>query len=40
VVERFGLEGKGLVRAGCSVYTTQEEVERLIEGVKAFERQA
>jgi selenocysteine lyase/cysteine desulfurase len=31
VVERLGVEG--LVRAGCSCYTTMEEVEGLIEGV-------
>jgi cysteine desulfurase family protein (TIGR01976 family) len=33
VVERFGLTD-GLVRAGCACYTTEEEVERLIEGVR------
>jgi cysteine desulfurase family protein (TIGR01976 family) len=32
VIERLGVEG--LVRAGCACYTTQEEIERLIEGVK------
>jgi selenocysteine lyase/cysteine desulfurase len=32
-VERFGLTD-GLVRAGCACYTTEEEVERLIEGVR------
>ncbi|MEW6128073.1 MAG: cysteine desulfurase-like protein [Acidobacteriota bacterium] len=32
VVERLGVEG--LVRAGCACYTTMDEVERLIEGVK------
>lgn len=32
VIERLGVEG--LVRAGCACYTTMEEVERLIEGVK------
>lgn len=37
VVERFGLERRGgLVRAGCSVYTTNDEIERLIAGVRAF----
>ena len=36
VVERFGLERQGLVRAGCSAYTTEDEVRRLIEGVRAF----
>lgn len=34
VVERLGVEG--LVRAGCACYTTTEEVERLIEGVKSI----
>ena len=33
VVERLGLGPDGLVRAGCAVYTSEEEVERLIEGV-------
>lgn len=33
VIERLGLEPEGLVRAGCACYTTQEEIERLIEGV-------
>lgn len=33
VVERLGLGAEGLVRAGCSCYTTAEEVERLIAGV-------
>jgi cysteine desulfurase family protein (TIGR01976 family) len=35
VVERLGLSG-GLVRAGCACYTTEEEVERLLEGVRAL----
>ena len=34
VVERLGLAEEGLVRAGCSVYTTKEEVRRLVDGVK------
>jgi cysteine desulfurase family protein (TIGR01976 family) len=33
VVERLGLGEEGLVRAGCACYTTEDEVERLIEGV-------
>lgn len=32
VVERLGVEG--LVRAGCACYTTEEEIERLLEGVR------
>ena len=38
VVERLGLGGEGLVRAGCAVYTTEEEVARLVEGVGALRR--
>ncbi len=33
VIERLNLGDEGLVRAGCACYTTQEEIERLIEGV-------
>jgi cysteine desulfurase family protein (TIGR01976 family) len=36
VIERLGLAAEGLVRAGCGVYTTMAEVERLIEGVTAL----
>jgi len=34
VTERLGLGEEGLVRAGCACYTTEEEIDRLIEGVK------
>jgi cysteine desulfurase family protein (TIGR01976 family) len=34
VTEALGLEGEGLVRAGCACYTTVTEVERLLEGVE------
>jgi cysteine desulfurase family protein (TIGR01976 family) len=34
VVERLGKVGQGLSRAGCACYTTDEEVERLIDGVR------
>jgi cysteine desulfurase family protein (TIGR01976 family) len=34
VIERLGLGDEGLVRAGCACYTTEEEVERLVEGVR------
>lgn len=33
VVERLGLGVEGLVRAGCACYTTDEEIDRLIDGV-------
>ena len=36
VVERLGLAGEGLVRAGCAVYTSGEEVERLVDGVRSI----
>lgn len=35
VVERLGVVD-GLVRAGCACYTTEEEVDRLIEGIGAL----
>ena len=34
VVERLGLVEEGLLRAGCSCYTNEEEIERLLDGVK------
>jgi cysteine desulfurase family protein (TIGR01976 family) len=34
VVERLGLGEEGLIRAGCACYTTADEIERLIDGVK------
>ena len=33
VTEALGIEGQGLVRAGCACYTNEEEVDRLIRGV-------
>ena len=35
VVERLGLGEAGLVRLGCACYTTDEEVARVIEGVRS-----
>jgi cysteine desulfurase family protein (TIGR01976 family) len=34
VVARLGLTAHGLVRAGCACYTTGEEVDRLVDGVR------
>ena len=34
LVERLGLKSEGLVRAGCACYTSGEEIERLIDGVR------
>jgi cysteine desulfurase family protein (TIGR01976 family) len=36
LVERLGQAGEGIVRAGCACYTTEEEVDRLIAGVRAL----
>lgn len=33
VTARLGVEREGLVRAGCACYTTEDEVDRLIQGV-------
>jgi selenocysteine lyase/cysteine desulfurase len=34
-IRRLGHERDGVVRAGCACYTTQEEIDRLVEGVRA-----
>ena len=36
VVAKLGLADAGLVRAGCAIYTTREEIDRLLEGVAAL----
>jgi selenocysteine lyase/cysteine desulfurase len=36
VARVLGHERDGLVRAGCAAYTTAEEVERLVEGVRGL----
>jgi selenocysteine lyase/cysteine desulfurase len=38
VIQRLGLEPNGVVRAGCACYTSAEEVERLIGGVRRIAR--
>jgi cysteine desulfurase family protein (TIGR01976 family) len=38
VVERLGLAPEGLIRAGCACYTTNDEIERLIEAVSELAR--
>ena len=40
IVDRLGLQPEGLVRAGCACYTTEEEVDRLIDGVRFIARLA
>jgi selenocysteine lyase/cysteine desulfurase len=40
VARKLGVEDEGLVRAGCSCYTTPDEVERLIAGVQDLARGA
>jgi len=34
VIERLGVQPEGLVRVGCACYTSDEEIERLIEAVR------
>jgi cysteine desulfurase family protein (TIGR01976 family) len=34
VIERLGLSAEGLVRAGCACYTSADEIDRLLEGVR------
>src|SRR5437660_1430664 len=36
VIERLGLAPEGLVRVGCACYTNDEEIDRLIEAVRAI----
>src|ERR1044072_3350736 len=36
VIERLDLAPEGLVRVGCACYTSDEEIERLIEAVRAI----
>lgn len=36
VVERLGLQEEGLVRAGCTCYTNEEEIDRFIEAVASM----
>ncbi|MEO8879828.1 MAG: cysteine desulfurase-like protein [Gemmatimonadaceae bacterium] len=36
IAERYGIGSSGWVRAGCACYTTAEEVERLVGGVRAI----
>ena len=38
IVEKLGLAEEGLVRAGCAIYTTPDESDRLLEGVAAVAR--
>ena len=34
VIERLGQSAEGVVRVGCSCYTSAEEVDRLLEAVR------
>src|SRR5712691_1002641 len=36
VIERLGLAPEGLVRVGCACYTSDDEIERLIEAVRSI----
>ncbi|HEY4219564.1 MAG TPA: cysteine desulfurase-like protein [Gemmatimonadaceae bacterium] len=36
IIDRLGLAPDGLIRIGCSCYTTDEEVDRLVHGIRAL----
>ena len=36
VLQRLDLQDEGLVRAGCACYTSDEEIERLLEAVRTL----
>jgi cysteine desulfurase family protein (TIGR01976 family) len=38
VIERLGRAPAGVVRAGCACYTTEDEVDRLLDGVRTLTR--
>jgi cysteine desulfurase family protein (TIGR01976 family) len=38
IVAKLGLADAGLVRAGCAMYTTPDEIDRLLEGVAVLAR--
>ncbi len=38
IVERLGLHPEGFIRAGCAIYTTEEEIDRLIDGVNEISK--
>ena len=40
VIARLELEPEGLIRAGCACYTTDEEIDRLIDGVDEISKQS
>jgi len=40
VVERLGLAEEGLLRVGCACYTSEEEIDRLLEAIGELARQA
>ena len=40
VIKRLELEPEGLIRAGCVCYTTEEEIDRLIDGINEINQQS
>ena len=38
IVERLGVADGGLVRVGCACYTTADEIDRLVAGVRELAR--
>jgi selenocysteine lyase/cysteine desulfurase len=37
-IRRLGLDPEGAIRAGISLYTTEDEVDRVLEGVEHLTR--
>ena len=38
VIQRYGRAPDGVVRAGCAIYTTEDEIDRLLEGIRSLRR--
>ena len=38
IVDRLGLHPEGLIRAGCAIYTGEDEIDRLIDGVNEISK--
>jgi selenocysteine lyase/cysteine desulfurase len=38
VIERLGRSREGLVRIGCACYTTEDEIDRLLDGMRHLAR--
>jgi selenocysteine lyase/cysteine desulfurase len=38
VARRLGVAAQGMVRIGCACYSTEEEIDRVVDGVRAIAR--